>query len=72
MRSSRAGFIVQIDDPRLAMNYMLNPAMTIEQQRAWRSSASKRSNHALRGLPEDRVRHRTATASVTRACAAKR
>ena len=54
-----AGFIVQIDDPRLAMNYMLNPAMTIEQQRTWAQQRIEALNHALRGLPEDRVRHHT-------------
>jgi 5-methyltetrahydropteroyltriglutamate--homocysteine methyltransferase len=54
-----AGFIVQIDDPRLAMNYMLNPALTIEQQRAWARQRIEALNHALRGLPEDRVRHHT-------------
>ena len=29
-----AGFMVQIDDPRLMMNYMLNPGVTVEQHRA--------------------------------------
>jgi len=38
-----AGFCVQIDDPRLAMHYMLAPD----------------ENHALRNVPEDRVRHHT-------------
>ena len=54
-----AGFIVQIDDPRLAMNYMLNPELTVEQQRAWAAQRIAALNHALRGIPADRVRHHT-------------
>lgn len=54
-----AGFIVQIDDPRLAMNYMLNPELTVEQQRAWAVKRIAALNHALRDIPPDRVRHHT-------------
>jgi 5-methyltetrahydropteroyltriglutamate--homocysteine methyltransferase len=54
-----AGFIVQIDDPRLAMNYMLNPDTTVEQQRAWAAQRIAALNHALRGIPAERVRHHT-------------
>jgi 5-methyltetrahydropteroyltriglutamate--homocysteine methyltransferase len=54
-----AGFIVQIDDPRLAMNYMLNPELTVEQQRAWAAQRIAALNHALRGIPTDRIRHHT-------------
>jgi 5-methyltetrahydropteroyltriglutamate--homocysteine methyltransferase len=54
-----AGFIVQIDDPRLAMNYMLHPELTVEQQRAWAVKRIAALNHALRGIPEERVRHHT-------------
>jgi 5-methyltetrahydropteroyltriglutamate--homocysteine methyltransferase len=54
-----AGFIVQIDDPRLAMNYMLNPELSVEQQRAWAQKRIAALNHALRGIPFDRVRHHT-------------
>ena len=54
-----AGFIVQIDDPRLAMNYMLNPEMTVEQQRTWAAQRIAALNHALRGIPVERVRHHT-------------
>jgi 5-methyltetrahydropteroyltriglutamate--homocysteine methyltransferase len=54
-----AGFIVQIDDPRLAMNYMLNPGTTVEQHRAWAAQRIAALNHALRGIPADRVRHHT-------------
>ena len=54
-----AGFIVQIDDPRLAMNYMLNPEPTVEQHRAWAAKRIAALNHALRGIPPERVRHHT-------------
>jgi 5-methyltetrahydropteroyltriglutamate--homocysteine methyltransferase len=54
-----AGFIVQIDDPRLAMNYMLNPELSVEQQRTWAAQRIGALNHALRGIPPGRVRHHT-------------
>ena len=54
-----AGFIVQIDDPRLAMNYMLNPELSVEQQREWAAKRIAALNHALRGIPPERVRHHT-------------
>ncbi|MCX7314625.1 MAG: cobalamin-independent methionine synthase II family protein [Alphaproteobacteria bacterium] len=54
-----AGFIVQIDDPRLAMNYMLNPELSVEQQRAWAAKRIAALNHALRGIHAERVRHHT-------------
>jgi 5-methyltetrahydropteroyltriglutamate--homocysteine methyltransferase len=54
-----AGFMVQIDDPRLAMNYMLNPELSVEDQRALAKKRIEALNHALRGIPQDRVRHHT-------------
>ena len=54
-----AGFMVQIDDPRLAMNYMLHPELDVEQQRAWAAKRLAALNHALRGIPTERVRHHT-------------
>jgi 5-methyltetrahydropteroyltriglutamate--homocysteine methyltransferase len=54
-----AGFMVQIDDPRLAMNYMLNPGMSVEDTRAWARRRIEALNHALRDIPLDRVRHHT-------------
>jgi 5-methyltetrahydropteroyltriglutamate--homocysteine methyltransferase len=54
-----AGFMVQIDDPRLAMNYMLNPELSVEQQREWARKRIAALNHALRGIPPERVRHHT-------------
>jgi 5-methyltetrahydropteroyltriglutamate--homocysteine methyltransferase len=54
-----AGFMVQIDDPRLAMNYMLNPELSVEEQREWARKRIAALNHALRGIPPERVRHHT-------------
>jgi len=54
-----AGFMVQIDDPRLAMNYMLHPELNVEQQRTWAAKRIDALNHALRGIPPERVRHHT-------------
>ena len=54
-----AGFQVQIDDPRLAMHYMLTPGDTIEQSRVWARQRIAALNHALRNIPQDRVRHHT-------------
>lgn len=54
-----AGFQVQIDDPRLAMHYMLAPDEDIEQARAWARRRVEVLNHALRNIPPERVRHHT-------------
>ena len=54
-----AGFQVQIDDPRLAMHYMLNPDEDMEQARAWAWRRVEVLNHALRNIPPERVRHHT-------------
>ena len=54
-----AGFMVQIDDPRLAMHYMLTPGESIEETRAWARRRIEALNHALRDVPPERVRHHT-------------
>jgi 5-methyltetrahydropteroyltriglutamate--homocysteine methyltransferase len=54
-----AGFQVQIDDPRLAMHYMLTPDEDIDQARAWARQRVEVLNHALRNIPPERVRHHT-------------
>jgi 5-methyltetrahydropteroyltriglutamate--homocysteine methyltransferase len=54
-----AGFLLQIDDPRLAMHYMLSPDQTVEQTRAWTRRRIEILNHALRNIPPERVRHHT-------------
>jgi 5-methyltetrahydropteroyltriglutamate--homocysteine methyltransferase len=54
-----AGFMLQIDDPRLAMHYMLTPGETVEQARTWARKRIEALNHALRNIPPERVRHHT-------------
>jgi 5-methyltetrahydropteroyltriglutamate--homocysteine methyltransferase len=54
-----AGFQVQIDDPRLAMHYMLSPDEDVAQARAWARQRVEILNHALRNVPPERVRHHT-------------
>ncbi len=54
-----AGFLVQVDDPRFAMHYMLTPDESVEQARAWARRRVEALNHALRNIPVERVRHHT-------------
>jgi 5-methyltetrahydropteroyltriglutamate--homocysteine methyltransferase len=54
-----AGFQLQIDDPRLAMHYMLTPDETVEQARGWAGKRIEILNHALRNIAPERVRHHT-------------
>ncbi len=54
-----AGFSVQIDDPRMAMTYMLNPDMSIADLQKWAHRRVEAVNHALRNIPPERVRHHT-------------
>jgi 5-methyltetrahydropteroyltriglutamate--homocysteine methyltransferase len=54
-----AGFQVQIDDPRLAMHYMLSPDEDVMQARAWARQRVDVLNHALRNIPPEQVRHHT-------------
>ena len=53
-----AGFLLQIDDPGMAENWdAMDPAVTIEQYREYATLCIAALNHALRGIPEDRVRY---------------
>jgi len=53
-----AGFILQIDDPALPDTYdMIVPQPSIEEYRKIAAETVEALNHALTGLPEDRVRY---------------
>ena len=53
-----AGFILQIDDPALPDTYdMIVPAPGIEEYRKFAAVRIEAVNHALQGIPEDRVRY---------------
>ncbi|HEX9836996.1 MAG TPA: cobalamin-independent methionine synthase II family protein [Alphaproteobacteria bacterium] len=54
-----AGFVLQIDDPRLSSHYVSNPGLTVKEVRRWAASRIEAINHALSGIPEDRVRYHT-------------
>ncbi|MGH7399684.1 MAG: methionine synthase, partial [Candidatus Rokuibacteriota bacterium] len=54
-----AGFLVQIDDPRLVTYYIANPTSTVEECRRWAEVRVEALNHALRDIPRDRVRFHT-------------
>jgi 5-methyltetrahydropteroyltriglutamate--homocysteine methyltransferase len=54
-----AGFVLQIDDPRLATYYDRTPEASIEDSRKFIEQAVEIVNYALRGIPEDRVRFHT-------------
>src|SRR5262247_697346 len=54
-----AGFLLQIDDPRLVTHWILHPEIDLAQCRAWCEARVDALNHALDGIPEDRVRFHT-------------
>ena len=54
-----AGLILQIDDPRLLTYYISRPDLTVADCRQWAELRVEALNHALNGLPEDRVRFHT-------------
>ena len=54
-----AGFLLQIDDPRMATHYNRAPDTSIEDCRKFIALRVEALNHALRGIPEDRVRFHT-------------
>jgi 5-methyltetrahydropteroyltriglutamate--homocysteine methyltransferase len=53
-----AGFILQIDDPRMVTEYdSMDPVPSAEEYRRFAAVRVEALNHALAGLPEDRVRY---------------
>jgi 5-methyltetrahydropteroyltriglutamate--homocysteine methyltransferase len=53
-----AGFILQIDDPRMVTEYdSMDPPPGPEEYRRFAAVRVEALNHALAGLPEDRVRY---------------
>ena len=54
-----AGFVLQIDDPRMATHYNRTPDASIEDCRKFIALRVEAVNHALRGIPPDRVRFHT-------------
>jgi len=54
-----AGFLLQIDDPALATYYILHPEASVEDCRKWAITRVDALNHAIRGIPEDKIRYHT-------------
>ena len=53
-----AGFVLQLDDPGLPDTYdMIVPRPSIEDYRSFAELRVDAMNHALQGLPEDRIRY---------------
>jgi 5-methyltetrahydropteroyltriglutamate--homocysteine methyltransferase len=52
-----AGLVLQLDDPALATDWdMINPEPTVEEYKKFATVQVEALNHALRGLPQDRIR----------------
>ena len=52
-----AGLILQLDDPALATDWdMINPEPSVEEYKRFAMVQVEALNHALRGLPQDRIR----------------
>ncbi len=54
-----SGLLLQIDDPRLLTYYISRPELTVDECRKWAGLRVEALNHALKGLPEDRIRFHT-------------
>jgi len=51
-----AGFVLQIDDPDLADGWQVHPETSVEEYRQIAQVRIEALNHALRGIPLDRIR----------------
>ncbi|HLZ71438.1 MAG TPA: hypothetical protein VKV26_16170 [Dehalococcoidia bacterium] len=51
-----AGIVVQIDDPDLPDGYHVHPEMDVAAYRKFAAQRVEAINHAIRGIPEERVR----------------
>jgi 5-methyltetrahydropteroyltriglutamate--homocysteine methyltransferase len=54
-----AGFLLQIDDPFLVTYYIMRPDLSIAECRQWAELRVEALNHALAGIPEEKVRFHT-------------
>jgi 5-methyltetrahydropteroyltriglutamate--homocysteine methyltransferase len=54
-----AGVVLQIDDPQLASRYVLRPDLDLEECRKRAALSVELLNHALEGIPAERVRYHT-------------
>jgi 5-methyltetrahydropteroyltriglutamate--homocysteine methyltransferase len=54
-----SGLLLQVDDPGLLTQYTMRPDWSVADVRAWARVRVEALNHALRGLPADRIRFHT-------------
>jgi len=54
-----AGIVLQIDDPRLVTYYNVTPEASVADCRKWAEARVAALNHALAGLPRERIRFHT-------------
>jgi 5-methyltetrahydropteroyltriglutamate--homocysteine methyltransferase len=54
-----AGLILQVDDPLFASYYVMHPEASIDDCRKWASVRVDALNHALKGLPQGKIRYHT-------------
>ena len=54
-----AGFILQIDDPRLVTYYMMNPGKSVDDCRKWAAQRVEAINYSIRDIPSEKVRFHT-------------
>jgi 5-methyltetrahydropteroyltriglutamate--homocysteine methyltransferase len=54
-----AGFILQLDDPRLISYYMMHPELSVEDCRKWAEERVEAINDSIRGIPPEKIRFHT-------------
>jgi 5-methyltetrahydropteroyltriglutamate--homocysteine methyltransferase len=54
-----AGFLVQVDDPRLVTYYIIHPETSIADCRKWAEVRVEALNHALRNIAPEKIRFHT-------------
>ena len=54
-----AGFLLQVDDPQLVTHYVKTPGESLADCRRWAERSVETLNHALGGIPAEKVRHHT-------------
>jgi 5-methyltetrahydropteroyltriglutamate--homocysteine methyltransferase len=54
-----AGLLLQIDDPGLLTQYAMHADWSVDDTRTWARTRVEALNHALRGIPPERIRFHT-------------
>ncbi|HJU15316.1 MAG TPA: cobalamin-independent methionine synthase II family protein [Stellaceae bacterium] len=54
-----SGLLLQIDDPQLASSWVMHPEWSLDECRRHANDSVALLNHALAGIPRDRVRYHT-------------